>query len=61
MFPCPETDCLLAVLYPETARKTLEELDFIFIKAGDRPARMEQEVVEMDRKLRANGEHLEAV
>lgn len=28
---------IVSVFYPETARKTLEELDFIFMKPEDRP------------------------
>jgi hypothetical protein len=50
LVPGTAADFSLAVFYPETARKTLEELDFIFMKPGDRPQTVEGEFLEKDEK-----------
>lgn len=57
------SDISLIVMYPETARKTLEELDYIFMKPAERAQHMAQqsEYLEVEEKLRQSAVHVEAV
>lgn len=55
----PYLSLLSTVFYPETARKTLEELDFIFMKPEDRPMTSERATLDQKMELTALTEVVE--
>lgn len=63
LFFGPVPDLSVIVLYPETARKTVEELDYIFIKPARRAQYIAQqsEHLEAEEKPRQSVELLETV